>query len=34
MSVTESLPAPDFSLLDEQGVKHTLSSYRGKAVIL
>jgi hypothetical protein len=27
-------PAPDFSLLDTNGVTHTLSGYRGKVVLL
>ncbi len=31
---TELLPAPDFTLTDQYGVKHTLSDYRGKVVFL
>ena len=27
-------PAPDFTLLDQDGVPHTLSAYRGKRVLL
>lgn len=27
-------PAPDFTLLDQDGVSHTLSSYRGKYVLI
>jgi len=27
-------PAPDFTLVDEMGKKHTLSSYKGKTVVL
>ena len=30
----ELLPAPDFTLTDQYGVKHTLSDYRGKVVFL
>jgi thioredoxin-dependent peroxiredoxin len=30
----EGTPAPDFSLLDQNGVTHTLSQYRGKTVLL
>jgi len=29
-----NIPAPDFTLLDPQGSEHTLSSYRGKIVVL
>ncbi|MCE1255451.1 MAG: thioredoxin-dependent thiol peroxidase [Anaerolineae bacterium] len=34
MTVSELSPAPDFNLLDEQGINHSLSSYRGQPVIL
>lgn len=30
----EAVPAPDFTLVDQNGVEHTLSEYRGKVVFL
>lgn len=34
MTIKESMPAPDFELLDEKNTKHKLSNYKGKAVVL
>jgi len=34
MPLTAGVPAPDFSLADENGVTHTLSEFRGKFVVL
>jgi len=34
VAVTKPKPAPNFTLADVDGVKHTLSSYRGKPVAL
>jgi len=34
MAVAAGVPAPDFSLADENGVTHTLSEFRGKYVVL
>lgn len=34
MTLKENIAAPDFTLLDENGTKHTLSEYRGKDVVL
>ncbi len=34
MPLTANIPAPDFSLQDENGVKHNLSDYLGKVVLL
>ena len=34
MALSENTPAPDFRLADENGVSHSLSDYRGKAVVL
>ena len=34
MTLKENIAAPDFTLLDESGTKHTLSEYRGKDVVL
>jgi len=34
MAVAAGVPAPDFSLPDENGVTHTLSEFRGKFVVL
>jgi len=33
-SVPDRPPAPDFSLVDMDGVKHTLSDYRGRVVVV
>jgi len=30
----EGTPAPDFTLLDQEGVSHTLSNYKGKWVLI
>lgn len=32
--LTTGLPAPDFTLSDQDGVTHTLSSYKGKRVLI
>ncbi len=32
--LTQNISAPDFSLLDQNEVSHTLSQYRGKTVLL
>ncbi len=34
MALETGMLAPDFTLLDENGQPHTLSAYRGKAVVL
>jgi len=34
MPISAGIPAPDFALSDETGVKRKLSDYRGKPVIL
>jgi len=34
MPIQENIPAPDFTLADENGVEHKLSDYRGKPVLL
>ena len=34
MPVSAKIPAPDFSLQDENGTQRRLSDYRGKAVVL
>jgi thioredoxin-dependent peroxiredoxin len=34
MPITAGIPAPDFSLLDENGQVHNLSEFRGKALVL
>jgi len=34
MPIQENIPAPDFTLADENGVEHKLSNYRGKPVLL
>ena len=34
MPVSAKIPAPDFSLQDENGAQRRLSDYRGKAVVL
>ena len=34
MALKENITAPDFTLFDENGTKHTLSEYRGKEVVL
>lgn len=34
MPIQENIPAPDFTLSDENGVEHKLSDYRGKPVLL
>lgn len=34
MPLSQNIPAPDFTLEDETGNKHTLSSYKGKTVLL
>lgn len=34
MPLQANIPAPDFTLPDENGVLHTLSHYRGKPVVL
>jgi thioredoxin-dependent peroxiredoxin len=34
MPVSANLPAPDFELLDENGVARTLAEFRGKPVVL
>ena len=34
MPIKENIPAPDFTLADENGVEHKLSDYRGKPVLL
>jgi len=34
MAITEHSSAPDFTLLDENGISRSLSSYRGQAVVL
>ncbi|MDO4332791.1 MAG: cytochrome c biogenesis protein/redoxin [Eubacteriales bacterium] len=33
-SQTDAVPAPDFTLSDQNGVEHTLSDYKGKTVFL
>jgi peroxiredoxin Q/BCP len=34
MPLEEGVMAPDFTLVDESGAKHSLSDYRGKSVVL
>jgi thioredoxin-dependent peroxiredoxin len=34
MAISENIPAPDFSLLDETGKIQKLSDYKGKSVLL
>jgi peroxiredoxin Q/BCP len=34
MSIPKQGPAPDFTLVDEEGRSHSLSDYRGKPVVL
>jgi thioredoxin-dependent peroxiredoxin len=34
MPISENIPAPDFSLLDETGANRKLSDFRGHAVVL
>jgi len=34
MTIQAGIPAPDFTLLDENGAARRLSDYRGKAVVL
>ncbi len=34
MPISASQPAPDFTLLDENEIQHTLSDYHGKTVVL
>lgn len=34
MPIQSNIPAPDFTLLDENSAPHTLSDYRGKVVVL
>ena len=34
MPIPSGIPAPDFTLLDENGVPHRLSEYRGQPVVL
>ena len=34
MSISEGMPAPDFTVLDENGKQQRLSDYRGQPVIL
>ena len=34
MSISEGMPAPDFTVLDENGKQQRLSDYRGQSVIL
>jgi thioredoxin-dependent peroxiredoxin len=34
MAITSNISAPDFTLEDENGVKHTLKDYLGKSVLL
>jgi peroxiredoxin Q/BCP len=34
MAISENIQAPEFTLLDENGEKHSLAEYRGKSVVL
>jgi len=34
MPITSGIPAPDFSLVDENNIAHRLSDFRGKPVVL
>jgi peroxiredoxin Q/BCP len=34
MTLTEGVPAPDFSLLDDTGTRRSLADFRGKTVVL
>lgn len=34
MTISEGMPAPDFTVLDENGAQQRLSDYRGRSVIL
>lgn len=34
MTISQNTPAPDFELMDETGVLHRLSAYRGQTVVL
>lgn len=34
MAISAGGPAPDFSLLDDQGIERKLSDYQGRPVVL